>query len=543
MKNLGLHYKLVKTLLVRISHKNKIMGFEAPIYPSVTEFNHLQVNHANVLLQLKNQDKKISDPVAITKWGGYALYPYVTRTLPNERSRWLLNPFIFLSKALHDHLPIIPDVSTMNGKRIMLVHIDGDGFNSKAEWLNGPIAGSVIEKDILERFKVPTTVSFVEGELAPNGITHLPQQKHYFSVARSILAMPWVEPASHSYGHPFDWRKIVSEKNIAPYHIPLKNYKYSPKREIVDSVDFINRYLTPKNKPCKVFLWTGLANPNKAAVAAAYQAGLLNMNGGNTSPTNNNPSLTLISPLGIWRGKYYQVYAPIMNENIYTNEWTGPFWGFRRVIETFKLTNTPRRLKPIDIYYHFYSGTKPAALNALIDVYQWANQQNVIHLFASQYIRKVLNFQNVVIAQDLNNNWWVFHATHDKEMRIAQNLGKPNLLQSQNLLGFSPYRNTYYLHLGAPTAAKIVFNHRSPTVPYLVQTNAEVHQFHRQGSCITMSLNSHLPIRLTLAHARNCVATLGSKTITGKAVEQNAMRYILKETHVSQFKLCCPTKR
>ena len=78
-----------------------------------------------------------------------------------------------------------------------------------------------------------------------------------------------------------------------------------------------------------------------------------------------------IGPSGVNYGPYFQVYAPVQNENIYTNLWTGPFWGFLNVIQTFELTENPRRLKPISIY-HFYSGQKLASLNALKRVYEWA---------------------------------------------------------------------------------------------------------------------------------------------------------------------------
>ena len=55
--------------------------------------------------------------------------------------------------------------------------------------------------------------------------------------------------------------------------------------------------------------------------------------------------------LGLERDGLFQVFAPNQNENVYTNEWRGPFYGFERVIETFEFTETPRRLKPINIYF------------------------------------------------------------------------------------------------------------------------------------------------------------------------------------------------
>lgn len=47
--------------------------------------------------------------------------------------------------------------------------------------------------------------------------------------------------------------------------------------------------------------------------------------------------------------------------------WT--FYGFERVIETFEFTETPRRLKPINIYFHTYLTTKLAGMRSLDKVF------------------------------------------------------------------------------------------------------------------------------------------------------------------------------
>ena len=59
-----------------------------------------------------------------------------------------------------------------------------------------------------------------------------------------------------------------------------------------------------------------------------------NINGGDTS-ISTQPVTHSHWRLGIKEG-YLQVYAPITNENIYTNLWTGPFYGFERAIETME---------------------------------------------------------------------------------------------------------------------------------------------------------------------------------------------------------------
>lgn len=86
----------------------------------------------------------------------------------------------------------------------------------------------------------------------------------------------------------------------------------------------------------------GNTAPSAEALAISDAAGLLNMNGGDTAITRSNPSLTEVRSWGLRKGGHLQIYAPVTNENIYTNLWHGPFYGFERVIETFEMTDAPR---------------------------------------------------------------------------------------------------------------------------------------------------------------------------------------------------------
>ena len=101
-----------------------------------------------------------------------------------------------------------------------------------------------------------------------------------------------------------------------------------------------------------------------------------------------------------------QVYAPAQNENVYTNLWRRPYFGFRRVIDYFQFTETPRRLKPIGIYYHFFSGTKAAAIKALHDVYAWAGEQQTFPVWASEYAAGVRGFESATLARRSTAPGW-----------------------------------------------------------------------------------------------------------------------------------------
>src|SRR5690606_6250210 len=139
-------------------------------------------------------------------------------------------------------------------------------------------------------------------------------------------------------------------------------------REISGSIDYINQRLAPPGKKVEALLWTGNAAARPLALRKAAQAGVLTINGGTTVITKSKSSWTNIAPYGVAKGDApdeYQVYAATMNENVYTNDWLGPFYGFNRVLETFAMTDEPIRFKALDIYYHFYSATKKASLAAL----------------------------------------------------------------------------------------------------------------------------------------------------------------------------------
>jgi hypothetical protein len=378
-------------------------GFELPVTPRQGELYPFRLSgEGQPLLTIHSSAGQIFHPAALTAWGGYALSPYTVGQLPGQDNgeRWYINPLTFLSQALKlDPSIPVPDITTENGRRLLMVHIDGDGFASGAERFGAPPSGQVLRDELLKKYPLPTTMSVIEGEVGEKGL-YPAKSAQLEGIARDIFALPWVEAASHSFSHPFNWGKAESNLDDGEsYHLAIPGYAYNVNREIGGSLDYINQRLTPKDKPAKVFLWTGNCVATTEALAAAYKAGVLNMNGGDTVITRSRNSWTQIAGPGLPRNGYYQVFAPNQNENVYTNLWTGPFYGFRRVIETFELTETPYRFKPVDIYYHTYAASKTASLQALHEVYRWALSQPLHPVYASEYIRKVLDFNDFVVAR------------------------------------------------------------------------------------------------------------------------------------------------
>ena len=250
--------------------------------------------------------------------------------------------------------------------------------------------------------------------------------------------------------------------------------------------------------------WSGDALPPEKALALAAEADLTNINGGNTTISKANPYLTYVSPMALPLGPYVQVYAPIMNEEVYTNNWKGPFWGFRNVIQTFEMTDRPRRLKPIDVYYHFYSGSKYASLNALKQVIDWTLKQPIIPIYASTYSEMVVdNYRRVAIAKAPDGDWLIHGARNLRTLRLAPSMGWPDLQRSQGVIGYADLHDGRYVSLDGRADVVLHLTDHPPRVPYLVQANAPLQSWQRSGRTLHFSFAGFQPVRLEIGGVKS----------------------------------------
>ncbi len=516
-RKMGISTYVEKTpaLPLRVQKKESIMGFEAPPMPHPDSFHPVRMKKGRVLLRIANGSGQTFDAAAITPWGGYVLNPFVTLPSFNAQTLWEINPFKFLREALRLPAMPVPDTTTENGARLLMAHVDGDGYASRAEWPGGGYAAQELRTKILEKFRIPTTISVITGVIAPDGL--YPKKSALFEkFARQIYRLPWVEAGSHSFSHPFKWFALESGENQEGDNLRIPGYTFSLKKEIQGSIDFINRHLLPPGKKVKVFQWTGNCVPNAAAIADTYRIGVGNINGGDTTISRSSPSLTDVAPLGVDKGGWYQVFAPDDNEELYTHLWTADFYGFHRDVETFRLTNKPRRLKPVDIYYHFYSATKLASLKALREVYSWALHRRLNAIFTSQYVAKVLDFRRTVVART-DKGWLVKNDGSLREMRIPQGVGYPEVGEGSNVVGFSSFAGERYIHLGPGGEARIRLLAKKRGRPYIERMNAVLDTFSRTPCGFTLSFHGWLPVRLVLGDAAHCTLRDNGKQIRPQA--------------------------
>ena len=258
-----------------IDLRDPLIGFESQPFPERRFFVPLRAQGGTPLLRWRSDSGDTMDAAAMMPWGGYVLSPYEILSLPSDGgNRWIVQPFEFLRRALALPAMPVPDVTTENGRRLMLVHIDGDGFANVAEVLGRPFAGEVLLRDVLQKYRVPHSVSIIQGEIAPNGL-YPKLSPQLEPIARRIFALPHVEIASHTFSHPFRWSAASTTADPLSYHLEIPGYDFNLDAEIRGSIDYINTRLAPPGKRTRLLFWTGDTNPGRDAVELAYRAGVL----------------------------------------------------------------------------------------------------------------------------------------------------------------------------------------------------------------------------------------------------------------------------
>ena len=529
---------------LRIIDKSRFTDYESIIKPTIRgtgqEYSRSATN--TPWLTLEDKGGQVFTPIILAPWGGMALGSYVFFDNGAGKRSWYIDPFEFLIQGLKLQAMPAFDTTTENGRRILTSHVDGDGFASRAELPGTPYSGEIIRDEIFKSYDIPHTVSIVEGEVGAEGL--YPNLTEVLEpIARDIFRLPNIELAGHSFSHPFFWqpekKTTQADSTLYGFHLPIPGYKQDLEREILGSIDYINKRLAPENKKVKVFLWTGDALPSGKAVGLTKKAGVYNLNGGNSYITNSFPSISGLYPLGSPTEAGWQIYAPFINENVYTNDWTGPFYGYRKVIESFQLTDKDRRLKPMTIYWHFYSGTKYGALNALTDIYDWVLTQNPIGLYISEYAARAEGFYAGAIAQTGDGRWLLSNYGALRTVRVPEELGTPSMACSEGVAGYRDLPQGRYVHL-SDNEAVLCFKENIGDQVVLDQTNVVIEYWDqsKKGKVI-FRLAGHQPVEFTVTSRLPCLLKGAHGVKRADRMDGNKQFFTMTEKDTGHASLIC----
>ena len=507
-----------------VTHKVKLtintpemVGFERPIDKALPDFRVLHLidpkTTAHATAQMQNRpEEQPAVLISTGPGGGYVSDEYsIVFDANTDRVRWTLNPFLFLKLAFaKDRMPV-PDVTTLSGRRIYLSHIDGDGWNNVSQidgYRQGQVlSADVIRKEAIEAFPdLPVTVGAIIGDMLPE----MGGNAQGREAAKRIYALPQVEVGSHTYSHPFDWgffanysraaEEALIDKVRAPELPTLQRARrllYTiagqpvpvdlagryvagsselPRTYLKDAFDLdrevagalaYNETLAPPGKKTMLYQWSGNCLPFEAAIKATRTAGVRNMNGGDSRLDAEFPSVFYVPPISKPVGAQRQIYSGNSNENTYTNDWTGPFYGFSLLGETVRNTETPRRLKPFNLYYHMYSGERDSALAAIRQNLNLARASSLTPVPASQYAAIADDFFSVGISQIDALSWSVQNRGELQTVRFDDADGLAiDTARSRGVLGstrhvsgamyvaLDPAVEPAIVTLAAPTAAR-----------------------------------------------------------------------------------------
>lgn len=458
-------------------------------------------------------------PNAAYVQGGWSYYKDPTYF----QTQWYLNPFALFRRLLDgEHRPI-PDVTTLSGRRMYYSHIDGDGWRNvslvkpyKKDQIYS--ARVILEQAIKPYPDLPITVGPIAADLDPEWSGDEQAQQ----VARDLFALPQVEMAHHTYSHPFEWaffEDYTPEKEAAfvgAYDNPsieawgvdvvkgqvkqavtLKDAYDQPRGfgsfpfdldlEFGPAADVVNQF-APPDKKVEIVLWSGDTSPTERMIRASREAGLLNLNGGDSRYDPEFPSVTYVPAIGFKTGSEQQIYASNSNENTYTDLWSGRFFGFRDLVHTLRNTENPRRLKPINIYYHMYSGERANALNGLLSNLDYVRTQKVTPVTTSRYARIGQGFYSTRLQKTGPLSWKVHERGALQTIRIddAESL-VPDLSASAGVLGFNRHQESLYVALDPSVETPeiiLVENGPSPRLPYLIEARWRISQLERTGTSL-----------------------------------------------------------
>lgn len=462
------------TSKIDIAYQGSDFNFESKSIPSISDFMDLRAplgSEKSLVLRSTGEDGNPIEfhPAFYADWGAFVYINEAVFRIGEEMHSWCLNPFLFLSKSLDIPNWPVPDVTTQNGLRLFYSHIDGDGFRNLSTISPGMRSSQAIYEKIIKKYPYPYTCSIIESEIrAQIEGQDANEEQDLIAIAREIFSNPKVEAASHTYSHPFYWKAEDGitggyESQILPLK-PMAGYNgIDIQKEIHNPIRFIEDFLLPEGKKVEIVLWSGNCRIPADALKMTKTMGVKNMNGGQTIISRNNPSLLRVAPKCRETYGELQIHNAVQNENVFRKSWkkngvipSTYYAGFENVLQTFKYTEMPRRLKPINVYYHWYSGDNWASVKALETVMDWCMKQRLSPVTASEYADIVEDSRETRIYMQSPETWVVTNGGKCRTFRFEDGNMVPDLHKSENVTGYSFINGKLYVATGLNTNSKIV---------------------------------------------------------------------------------------
>lgn len=463
------------------------------------------------------QAQGVSDVITVSRTGGAAVGPFPIYNKGNEREKlvesadpehkhtaraqevggqpWRLDPFVFFARALGIEKSPKVDVTTLNGSRIYYSHIDGDAFGGLSLIDRSSLNGEMMYKRMLRDLPLPVTVSFVTKDIESRLNERYSRE---LDVAQEILKLPNIEAASHTYSHPFDWRKgdltLAGDPN-EPFKLARKPVDLE--QELKRSVGFVDK-LCPPDKRCEILLWSGRCNPTPEALEYIRKVGIINMNGAEPTYDSNFPHLAGLLPLYRDADHETQFHVSAAGDFYFTKSWTADYDGMKNLPDYFNRTESPRRLRCLNVYYHFYLAERQLGIDGLHVAYDDVLRRTPAPMFASEYANLLEDALETKIGTDSEGRSWIRNKGLAATMRFDRESRYPDLVKSTGVVGFNRANGDLYVHLDGSGEARVALTEQPPQQPYLGQFTHPVTGWRASKELVEFQTRGQGPVYLSI---------------------------------------------
>lgn len=430
--------------------------------------------------------------------------------------KWFLNPFALFKLAFTPADMPIPDPSTIAGRRAYFSHIDGDGWNNQTLVADSHAIQKILCPEIIldQIIKPNPDLPVTVGPIAANLDLNWNGSEDSEKLARLLFEIPHVEVGCHTYSHPYDWRffenyipqneipylsrystttwqitpigeirkvlqqretfyKVEEEKTgkpppstevsaaslYNPHFFTPRAYATKPfdlKLDIFGAIREIDRFAPPPKKVL-VYQWSGNTLTWKKAINMTVEADVRNINGGDPRFDFLRPSYTYLCGLARRLGKETQVLTCSANENVYTDGWIKNYYAQFTLPTTLEWSETPLRVKALNLYYHMYSGERIPSLSALKKNIDYIKTQQIAPIPTSLYCDAVDGFFSSEISSLGEKKWQIQKRGRLQTFRFDHAAFESvDFTQSQGIIGQKHYQGSLYVYLDG--------NHENPVI-------------------------------------------------------------------------------
>lgn len=405
----------------------------APVVGSGTPDAHASDLNDAWLTLAEVDGSKVFHPVAVGKWGAYALHPHIISESASGRRDWLLDPFSFFQAALR--LPAQPvfDMTMENGRRLGILEVRGDRLFAQDE--HGVEAIDRLRAWI-DRNPMPLTLGIIEAEV---------DSAAHRSKVQQLAALPQVRLASHTYSHPFYWGIFEGKKDADEqpyrYSVFMEDYAAEMTRETAGTLPFLQG-VAPNSPP--LLIWSGDGRPGPAALAAAQQGSLPSYGGGGLQWHSGPLTFADLSPLLRPTEWGTQVLTPLVGEPLFAQLWYGEALNFGKVSEWNRHLDQSRRLRAASLSIHADALLHARGTELLDQLAAEQRKENVLSVWLDEYAQRMRAFQTASLARALDGDWLLFGDAL-RTVRLPVQEFVPEI--SADIVGYSERNGDRYVFL------------------------------------------------------------------------------------------------